>query len=44
LDANNPSTLASQSELSKDEDAIPMDENDRTESMATPQQMPTVLM
>lgn len=35
LDANNPcATLASQSELSEDEDAIPMDEDDRTESIS----------
>ena len=35
LDANNPCpTLASQSELSEDEDALPMDEEDRTESIS----------
>ena len=35
LDANNPCpTLASQSELSEDEDALPMDEEDRTESVS----------
>lgn len=35
LDANNPcATLASQSELSEDEDAMPMDEEDRTESIS----------
>lgn len=35
LDANNPcATLASQSELSEDEDAMPMDEDDRTESIS----------
>uniref|UniRef100_A0A0N7ZXW0 Protein SZT2 n=1 Tax=Daphnia magna TaxID=35525 RepID=A0A0N7ZXW0_9CRUS len=35
LDANNPCpTLTSQSELSEDEDGLPMDEDDRTESIS----------
>lgn len=35
LDANNPCpTLASQSELSEDEEALPIDEDDRTESIS----------
>lgn len=35
LDANNPCpTLTSQSELSEDEEGLPMDEDDRTESIS----------